>query len=85
MERQRHTHRYSLSRLKQLASTFAENMNAVPGTEAEAAYDIWLSSTSGPTEIMIWIDNANRGTGGANPIGTATFGAQKWTLLRDAR
>ena len=31
-----------LSRLKQLESTFAENMNAVPGTNAEAAYDIGL-------------------------------------------
>jgi hypothetical protein len=72
-----------LSRLKQLESTFAENMNAVPGTNAEAAYDIWLSGTSGPTEIMIWVDNANRGTGGADQIGTATFGGQKWTLLRD--
>jgi Glycosyl hydrolase family 12 len=71
-----------ISRLKQLESTFAENMNAVPGTNAEAAYDVWLSGTSGPTEIMIWIDNANRGTGGADQIGTGTFGDQKWTLLQ---
>jgi len=71
-----------ISRLKQLTSTFAENMNADPRTDAEAAYDIWLSSTSGPHEIMIWIDNANRGTGGAIQIGTGTFGGQKWTLLQ---
>jgi Glycosyl hydrolase family 12 len=71
-----------ISRLKQLESTFAENMNAVPGTNAEAAYDIWLSGTSGPSEIMIWVDNANRGTGGADQIGTGTFGGQKWTLLQ---
>jgi hypothetical protein len=71
-----------ISRLKQLTSTFAENMNATPGTNAEAAYDVWLSGTSGPTEIMIWIDNANRGTGGATQIGTGTFGGQKWTLLQ---
>ena len=31
---------------------------------------------------MIWIDNANRGTGGADQIGTGTFGGQKWTLLQ---
>jgi hypothetical protein len=71
-----------ISRLKQLTSTFAENMNAAPGTNAEAAYDIWLSGTSGPKEIMIWIDNATRGTGGADQIGTGTFGGQKWTLLQ---
>jgi hypothetical protein len=71
-----------ISRLEQLMSTFAENMNANPRTNAEAAYDIWLSSTSGPDEIMIWIDNANRGTGGASQLGTATFGEQNWTLLQ---
>ena len=52
-----------ISRPKQLTSTFAENMNANRGTNAEAAYGIWLSGTSGPDEIMIWVDNANRGTG----------------------
>ena len=31
---------------------------------------------------MIWVDNANRGTGGADQIGTGTFGEQKWTLLQ---
>jgi hypothetical protein len=71
-----------ISRLKQLTSTFAENMNANPRTDAEAAYDIWLSGTSGPDEIMIWTDNANRGTGGATQIGSGTFGGQKWTLLQ---
>jgi hypothetical protein len=71
-----------ISGLKQLTSTFAENMNATHGTNAEAAYDVWLSGTSGPTEIMIWVDNANRGTGGADQIGTSTFGGQKWTLLQ---
>ena len=71
-----------ISQLKQLTSTFAESMNTNSGTDAEAAYDIWLSRTSGPNEIMIWVDNANRGTGGAKPIGTATFGGQKWILLR---
>lgn len=71
-----------ISGLKQLTSTFAENMDANSGTDAEAAYDIWLSKTSGPTEIMIWIDNANRGTGGATSIGTGTFRGQNWKLLQ---
>ena len=57
-------------------------MNANPGTDAEAAYDVWLSGTYGPDEIMIWIDNANRGTGGATQIGTGTFGGQNWKLLQ---
>ena len=71
-----------IGRIEKLTGTFAENMNANPRTDAEAAYDIWLSGTSGPDEIMIWIDNANRGTGGAAQIGTGTFGGQKWTLLQ---
>jgi len=70
-----------ISRLKQLTSTFAENLNANSRTDAEAAYDIWLSNTSGPHEVMIWIDNVNRGTGGASQVGTGTFGGQKWTLV----
>ena len=71
-----------ISKLTQLTSTFAEDMNASQGTDAEAAYDIWLTGTSGSNEIMIWVDNANRGTGGAAQIGTGTFGGQKWTLLQ---
>jgi hypothetical protein len=71
-----------IRRLERLTSTFAENMSAKPGTDAEAAYDIWLSGTSGPNEVMIWIDNANRGTGGAAQVGSGTFGGQKWTLLQ---
>jgi hypothetical protein len=71
-----------ISRLSHLTSTFAEHLNPNSRTDAEAAYDIWLSGTSGPREIMIWVDNANRGTGGATQIGTGTFGGQEWTLLR---
>ena len=71
-----------IGRLVHLTSTFAENMNSNPGTDAEAAYDVWLTGTSGPVEIMIWVDNANRGTGGADQIGTSTFGGQSWTLLQ---
>ena len=71
-----------ISRLGRLTSTFAENMNANPSTDAEAVYDVWLSGTSGPNEVMIWTDNSNRGTGGANQLGSGTFGGQKWTLLQ---
>jgi glycosyl hydrolase family 12 len=71
-----------IKELSQLTSTFAERMNATSGTDAEAAYDIWLSGTTGPKEIMIWVDNAGRGTGGAKKIGAGTLGGHKWTLLR---
>ena len=35
-------------------SSFAENMNLNPNTDAEAAYDIWLNGYS--NEVMIWND-----------------------------
>jgi hypothetical protein len=31
------------------------------GTDAEAADDPWLSNTSGPKEVMIWVDTAING------------------------
>jgi hypothetical protein len=79
-----------LSSFKSIISSFTENMNAVSGTSAEAAYDIWLgqnASTDYADEVMIWNDQANRGTcGGATVKANATFGGsggvpqQNWTL-----
>ena len=46
-------------------SSYAENMEQYlnPGTtDAEAAYDIWLNNYS--NEVMIWVDQANRGGAG---------------------
>lgn len=73
-----------VSGLSSLTSSFAESMPHNSGTIAEAAYDIWLSRAgSGRTnEIMIWVDNVNRGTGGAAQIGTATIGSQSFTVLQ---
>jgi hypothetical protein len=62
-------------------STFAESMPAVKGLDAEAGYDIWLSSTSGPGEIMIWVDNVGRGTGGARQIGKASIYNKTYNVL----
>jgi len=71
-----------ISVLHLLRSTFAENMHSTAGTIAEAGYDIWLSGTSGSNEIMIWPDNAHRGTGGSAVIGHATIFGQAFTVLR---
>jgi Glycosyl hydrolase family 12 len=79
-----------LSGFGSIISSFSENMHATNGTSAEAAYDIWLgqnSSTNYADEVMIWNDQANRGTCGGATVKTAsTFGgsngvpAQNWTL-----
>jgi hypothetical protein len=79
-----------LSSFSSIISSFTEKMGAASGTSAEAAYDIWLgqnSSTNYANEVMIWNDQANRGTcGGAKVKATATFGGpngvpqQNWTL-----
>jgi len=60
-----------ISSMASISSTYAETMNENSGTFAEAAYDIWTSSG----EVMIWVDTtANRGSGGADQLGTGTIG-----------
>jgi hypothetical protein len=54
-------------------------MNETPGTIAQAAYDIWLSNAPA-SEVMIWVDNAGRGDGGATRIGAATVGGKAFTI-----
>src|SRR5258708_7847625 len=73
----------AISAFASITSDLTETMNPQAGTDAEAAYDIWLSNTSGPNEIMIWVDNAGRGNGGARQIGTATIGGQGVTVYQD--
>lgn len=72
----------AISAFASITSDFTETMNPQAGTDAEAAYDIWLGSTSGPNEIMIWVDNVGRGNGGARQIGTATIGGQAFTVYQ---
>lgn len=62
-----------------LTSTFSESMPHNTGTIAEAGYDIWTNYSS---DIMIWVDNVNRGTGGATQIGTAAIDGQKFTVYQ---
>jgi hypothetical protein len=81
-----------LSGFSSVISSFTENMNAAGGTSAEAAYDIWLGqseATNYADEVMIWNDQANRGTcGGATVEANANFGGsggvpeQNWTLCK---
>jgi hypothetical protein len=71
-----------ISSFKYVYSSFTESMPAVSGLDAEAGYDIWLTSTSGPSEIMVWVDNIGRGTGGARQIGKATIGGQFFKVLQ---
>jgi Glycosyl hydrolase family 12 len=71
-----------LSAFTSITSGFTETMNPQAGTDAEAAYDLWLSHTSGPNEVMIWVDNVGRGSGGAQRIGAATIAGQAFTVYQ---
>jgi len=46
-------------------------------TIAEFGYDIW---TNYPSDVMIWTDNVNRGTGGATKIGAMSAFGQNFTV-----
>jgi Glycosyl hydrolase family 12 len=72
----------AISAFGSITSDFTETMNPQAGTDAEAAYDLWLSHASGPNEIMIWVDNVGRGSGGARQIGNATIGRQAFTVYQ---
>lgn len=71
-----------IGKLGRLVSVYGES-TPFRGTIAQAAYDIWLSSNTGhPSEIMIWVDNHNRGSGGAQRKAAATIYGQRWTLYQ---
>jgi hypothetical protein len=72
----------ALSTFTSMTSDFTETMSPQAGTDAEAAYDLWLSHTSGPNEVMIWVDNVARGSGGAQRIGAATIAGQAFTVYQ---
>lgn len=56
-----------LTGVSSLRSRFSESFPHNRGTIAEWGYDIW---TNYPSDVMIWTDDENRGTGGANRIAT---------------
>jgi hypothetical protein len=69
----------ALSRFASITSDFTEAMQGGSGTDAEAAYDIWLSGTT-HHEVMIWVDNVGRGDGGASRYGHMTIARQGFTV-----
>ena len=74
----------TLADFSSIYSSFTENMNAVSGTSAGAAYDIWLNNWQ--NEVMIQHDDVNRGTCPA--LATVAFGGsggvptQSWHLCK---
>jgi hypothetical protein len=67
-----------ISRLKRLRSGYAEAFPHNARTIAQAAWDIWTSASH--NEVMVWVDNVNRGTGGARIDAHVTIAGQVWTL-----
>jgi hypothetical protein len=68
---------YPLSKFTSMTSSYAENMHAVSGTDAEAAYDIWLNGLN--KEVMIWVDNHGQAPAGSK-VATTTFSGATWDL-----
>jgi hypothetical protein len=71
------THGYPLSKFTSMTSSYTENMNAVSGTDAEAAYDIWINNLN--KEVMIWVDNHGQTPAGSK-VATTTFSGATWNL-----
>jgi hypothetical protein len=72
-----------ISGLSALSSTYAETMPHNKGTIAQAAWDIWLSNDAGfPNEVMVWMDNVNRGSGGATQKASVSLDGHDWTLYQ---
>jgi hypothetical protein len=72
-----------LSGLRLLRGSYAETMPHNAATDAQAAWDLWLTGNGGgANEVMVWVDNVNRGDGGAARAGGATVAGQPWTLYQ---
>ncbi len=71
------TNGYPLSRFASMTSSYAETMNAVGGTDAEAAYDIWLNGLN--KEVMVWVDDHGQFPAGSR-VATTTFSGATWDL-----
>jgi hypothetical protein len=68
---------YPLSKFTSMTSSYTENMNSVSGTDAEAAYDIWINNLN--KEVMIWVDNHGQTPAGSK-VATTTFSGATWDL-----
>jgi Glycosyl hydrolase family 12 len=68
---------YPLSDFSSMSSSYAEDMHAVAGTDAEAMYDIWLNGLN--KEVMFWVDNHGQ-TPSGSVVATTTFSRATWDL-----
>ena len=73
-----------LAALSSLGSSYAETMPRDAATSAEAAWDLWLPGDTAEgyaQEVMVWVDQVNRGFGGATFLaGPVVIGGQSWDL-----
>jgi hypothetical protein len=72
----------ALTSFSTVRSYYAEASPHNRGTKAQAAYDVWLDDTTGSNEVMIWVDDVNRGAGGAHRLAQATFSHVAYTLYQ---
>ena len=72
---------YPLGKFTSMTSSYAENMNAVSGTDAQAAYDIWINGLQ--KEVLVWVDNHLQ-----TPLGSVVaitrFSGATWDLYEYA-
>jgi len=68
---------FPLTEFTSMTSSYAENMHAYNGTDAQAAYDIWLNGLH--KEVMVWVDN-HRQTPAGSQVATTTFSGATWDL-----
>jgi Glycosyl hydrolase family 12 len=71
----------ALSSFTSMTSSYAETMNATAGTDAEAAYDIWINDLT--KEVMFWVDNHGQTPAGSK-VATVTLGGLTWDYYRDS-
>jgi hypothetical protein len=70
----------ALSSFTSMTSSYSENMNATAGTDAEAAYDIWINDLN--KEVMFWVDNHGQTPAGSK-VATVTLGGLTWDYYQE--
>lgn len=68
---------YPVSRFTTMTSSYSETMHAVGGTDAEAAYDIWINGLN--KEVMVWVDDHGQAPSGSK-VATTSFSGATWDL-----
>jgi hypothetical protein len=70
----------ALSSFTSMTSSYSENMNSTAGTDAEAAYDIWINDLN--KEVMFWVDNHGQTPAGSK-VATVTLGGLTWDYYQE--